>query len=276
MRIRARAAELLKHLIMLLVVVVIVFPVLWMFTTAVQAPQDLFGQGVGLIPRNPTLMNFKAILKDAPFSSWLKNTIIVTVGIVGFRMLTATMAAFGFAFFDFRGKNLLFTSVIGTMMIPFAITMIPNYIMISSIGLLDRLGGVVLPYIASGFGIFFLRQHMKSLPVSFFEAAKIDGASDLQTLYLVILPIIKGPVLALTIWHVIEAWNMFFWPMLVLRDQTKQTLPIAMLHFQDPEAGMFWGKLMALATLISLPTLITYMIARKQIIETSVSAGVKG
>ena len=243
-----------KHIIILIAVVFTIFPVLWMFSTSLKGPTEVFTQDLNILPKNPTVENFRSVLQQSTFLSWLRNTVIIAVGIVAFRMLTSVLAAYGFTFFEFRAKNLLFMVAVGTMMIPFAITMIPNYITISSLGLLNTHLAVILPYMASGFGVFFLRQYMKSLPLALVEAATIDGANSLQILRLVVFPLVKGPVAALTVWHAIEAWNLFFWPMLVLTEQSMQTLPIAMLHFQDPEAGMLWGELMAMASLISLPT----------------------
>lgn len=266
----------IKHVVVLIAVIFTLFPVLWMFSTSFKPATEVFTQTLSIMPENPTLDNIRSVLQEATFMSWLRNTIIIAVGIVACRMITSVLAAYGFTFFEFRGKNLLFMTTVGTLMIPFAITMIPNYVTISSLGLLNTHLAVILPYMASGFGVFFLRQYMKSLPVALVEAATIDGANSWQILQKIVFPLVKGPLAALTVWHAIEAWNLFFWPMLVLTEQKMQTLPIAMLHFQDPEAGMLWGELMAMASLISLPTLIVYMFAHKKIKETSVTTGLKG
>jgi len=266
--------SMLKHVFVIVLVVCIVFPIAWMFSTALKRPEEVFSPA--LIPSNPTLENFDKVLGEHPFMRWLSNSLVIACGIVSIRILTSILAAYGFSFFEFRGQNILFLVVIGTMMIPFAITMIPNYITISSMGLLNTHLGVIIPYIASGFGVFFFRQYMKSIPKSLVEAATIDGANSWQILWTIIVPLIRGSISALIVWFGIEAWNLFFWPMLILTDQSTRTLPIAMLHFQDQESGMLWGELMALATLISLPTLLMYLIARRKIMETSITSGLKG
>lgn len=265
-----------KHAAIMALCVVILFPVLWMFSTALKEPSEIFTRGLGLIPTRPTLQNLKTIIVQHPFMVWLGNSVIITVGVTLIRVLTSILAAYAFSFYRFPGSGFLFLLTVGSMMIPFPITMIPNYITISSLNLLNTHWGVIAPYTASGFGIFLLRQYMKSIHLSIIEAATIDGANSWRTLWSIVVPMIRGPIVALFIWLAIEGWNLFFWPMLVITEESMRTLPIAMLSFQDPEAGMMWGELMALASLTSLPTLILYMLARRQIVQVSIASGVKG
>jgi len=268
------ARALAKHAALIVLCIIILFPVLWMFSTAFKVPTEIFS--VGLIPRHPTLENIRTIIVDHPFWTWLGNSVIITVGVTLIRVLTSILAAYAFSFYRFAGQGFLFLLTVGSMMIPFPITMIPNYITISSLNLLNTHWGVIAPYTASGFGIFLLRQYMKSIPLSIIEAARIDGANSWRTLWSIVVPMVRGPIFALFIWLAIEGWNLFFWPMLVISEESMRTLPIAMLSFQDTEAGMLWGELMALATLTCLPTLIVYILARRQILQVSISSGVKG
>lgn len=247
-----------------------------MISTSFKLPEELFTSDLRLIPHNPSMSNYAYVLKNLPIAVWFKNTIIITAGITIGRILSSILAAYGFARFEFRGKQFLFFLVVGTMVLPFAITMIPNYIMISSLGLTNTHLGVILPYLASGFGVFFLRQHILSVPQSLYDAATIDGANTWQALWQLTVPVIKGPIFALVVLLGLEAWNMFVWPLLILVEPNMHTLPIGLQYFQDQETGVVWGELMATASLASVPALLIYISARNYIVEASITSGIKG
>jgi len=242
-----------SHFIYISICLIIIFPIFWMFSTSFKNPTELFTSDIRLIPHEPTLKNYMFVINDMPFLSWLTNSIVTMGGIILARIITSILAAYAFARFEFKGKQGLFYAVIGTMIIPFAITMVPNYIIISSIHLINTPLAVILPYTSSGMGIFFLRQHMKALPQSLFDAAYVDGANSWHVLWKIVVPLVKGPISAITIFLGIEAWNMFIWPMLVLNSTTMHTIPIALQYFQDAETGILWGPLMALASMGSIP-----------------------
>jgi ABC-type glycerol-3-phosphate transport system permease component len=246
-----------------------------MLSTSFKDSSELFTQDLRLIPHNPSLINYRVVFSEWPVMLWLMNSAIIAIGITCGRVVLGVFAAYGFACFDFPGKKLLFFLVIWTMSIPFMITMIPNYIIISRLKLLNTHAGVIIPLIANAFAIFFLRQHIMSVPSALFDAAVIDGANSWQILWKIIIHLIRGAVMAITVLLGIEAWNIFFWPLLVLTKENMHTLPIGLQYFQDQEMGTFWGQLMAAATVASVPGIVLYSVARTKLLEATITSGLK-
>ena len=162
------------------------------------------------------------------------------------------------------------------MIVPFQVTMIPNYIFIAKLNLLNTWWAVILPNLATAFGVFLLRQYFLAFPRDFFDAAKLDGANSWQILWRIAVPLGKAPIFALIVLFALDAWNMYFWPLLVLTEQTARTIPIGLQQFLDHEMGHRWGPFMATATLASLPALLAYLVAQRQIMSTFITTGSKG
>ncbi|MDD2296379.1 MAG: carbohydrate ABC transporter permease [Sphaerochaetaceae bacterium] len=265
----------IRHLFIIITCILVIFPLFWMVSTSFKAPSELFTKDLRLIPHNPSLINYKNVFSEWPVFRWILNSAIIALGMTLGRVLTSILAGFGFGYFKFRGKTLAFLLVLWSMSIPFMTTMIPNYIMVSKLGLLNSHTGVILPMLGYGFGIFFIRQHVMSIPPSLFDAAYLDGSNSWQILWRIVVPVIKGSLLALTVLIALEAWNIFFWPLLVLTRDTMHTLPIGLTAFQDAEAGTFWGELMAASTIASIPMVALYIATRTYLIEASITTGLK-
>jgi sn-glycerol 3-phosphate transport system permease protein len=187
-----------------------------MLSTSFKEANELFTHEIRIIPRSPTIKNYVYVWTNTPFIIWLVNSAVTALGITICQVITSLLAAFSFGYYNFKGKRILFLIFIGSMIIPFAVIMIPNYIIISKLGLLNTWWAVILPYSVNGFGIFLLRQYILSFPSEIFDAAKIDGANSWKTLWYVLAPVIKAPIFALSIVFFLDAWNMYFWPLLVL------------------------------------------------------------
>jgi len=272
---RINVRRLIKHLFIMIMCFIIVFPLFWMISTSFKIPAELFTEDLRLIPNNPSTINYQTVFTEWPVFTWVFNSIIIAIGITLGRLVISILAGFSFAYFKFPGKTVLFYLVVWSLSIPFMTTMIPNYITISKMGFLNSHLGVILPNLGYAFGIFFLRQHIRSVPSALFDAAYIDGADSWQILWKIVVPVIKGSLIALSVLIAIEAWNIFFWPLLVLTQKGYHTLPIGLTSFQDAEAGTFWGELMAASTIASIPMFILYIIARPFLIEASITSGTK-
>ena len=272
---RIYVRRLIKHLFIMIMCFIIVFPLFWMISTSFKIPAELFTEDLRLIPNNPSTINYQTVFTEWPVFTWVFNSIIIAIGITLGRLVISILAGFSFAYFKFPGKTVLFYLVVWSLSIPFMTTMIPNYITISKMGFLNSHLGVILPNLGYAFGIFFLRQHIRSVPSALFDAAYIDGADSWQILWKIVVPVIKGSLIALSVLIAIEAWNIFFWPLLVLTQKGYHTLPIGLTSFQDAEAGTFWGELMAASTIASIPMFILYIIARPFLIEASITSGTK-
>ena len=163
-----------------------------------------------------------------------------------------------------------------TFFIPITVLIMPNYLMMSKLGLLDTPYGVMLPGLVDGMGIFLMRQTMRGIPKPLLEAAILDGAKPFQVLSKVVVPLIKPSILAISILFFINSWNEYFWPLLILQDKSNLTLPLALQMFISAEGGSEWGVAMAVATLTSLPPLVLYIFCQKFIINTFMQSGVEG
>lgn len=253
-----------------------VFPILWMLSSACKLPNELFTNGIHLFPAKPTVENFRIALFDYDFLRWFANSVVTTLGIALGQVGISLLAAFALSYYHMRYNALVFAFLLSTMVIPFQVTMIPNYILISRLNLLDSLMAVVLPNLANASTFFFLRQHTRGIPTALYEAASVEGADSWWSFRHVALPLCKSSISALFILCVIDGWNQYFWPLLVLSSTSKRTVTIGLQQFLDHEAGNRWGPFMATATLASVPVIIVYCFVQKYIIEAFVSSGIKG
>lgn len=266
----------LLYFVVSVLTIVLIFPIMWMFSGSFKTVGELYAPGIRLIPHVPSFVNYEKVFRTWPLGRWLFNSVVITIGITSGQLLTSLLAGYGFARFSFRGKDVLFIVLIGTMIVPFAITMIPNYILISSLGGVNTHWGVIVPYLASGFGIFLVRQHIMSIPKELFDAAKTDGANSWYSLWHIALPLSKGPLVALAILLGLNAWNMYFWPLLILTEPEMLTVPVSFTSFVDQDFGVEWGQLMAVASIASVPALILYAIGQKHIMRSFLISGLKG
>jgi sn-glycerol 3-phosphate transport system permease protein len=265
----------LTHLLLIIVCFLVLFPTFWMISTSFKFTNEMFTENIELLPKNPTLINYLTAFKTYPVVNWLLNSSLSSFSIVLGQIITGLLAAYGLARFKFFGRQFIFMLVLGTLLVPFQVTMIPNYIIVSKLQWLNTQWAVIVPYLASGFAIFFLRQHILTIPEELFDATLIDGANSFQTFLHIIIPLSKTPVFALTVLLFINAWNMYFWPLLVLNSPQSQTIAIGIRQFLDAEKGYDWGSLTAAATLASLPTMIVYMFTQRYIINMSITSGLK-
>lgn len=263
------------HVILLISCIVIFFPLVWMLSTSFKEASEVFTHEIRLIPRAPTLANYIYVWKSTPFLRWLLNSAITALGITLCQIITSLFAAYAFGYYDFFGKKFLFLTFVGSMIIPFAVIMIPNYIIIAKMKLQNTWWAVILPYSVNGFGIFLLRQYILTFPKELFDASKLDGANSWITLWRILAPVIKAPVFALSIVFFLDAWNMYFWPLLVLTENTTRTFSIGLQYFVDFEEGQDWGAFMAASTMGAFPALAAYIVAQKQIIRVYITSGLK-
>lgn len=271
----SRASRTFVHTILILTCFLVLFPTFWMISTSFKDPKDIFSDSIQLIPPKPTIENYAVAADKYPVWTWFTNSMFISVVMVGGQLLTSLLAAYGLACFDFPGKQLCFWLILGTLMVPAQVTMIPNYITVSRLGWLNSRCAVIIPFFANGFAAFFLRQHVMTIPNELFEAATIDGAKSFSILVRVVAPLSKAPLTALAILQFITSWNMYFWPLLVLSKPTTQTIAIGLRQFLDAEFGFIWGELSAAATLASIPTIILYVFAQRHIMNMSITSGLK-
>lgn len=268
--------ELIWHGFLVVAIFLTLWPIVFMISTSFKDLSQVFESTLNPLPWPITFDNYTTVLGNFPLFTYIWNTFLIAAIVTISKTLTSVLSAFAFVYYDFKYKESLFNGMLLTFFIPITVLVMPNYLMMSKLGLLNTPWGVVLPCLVDGMGVFLMRQTMRCVPKALLEAAILDGAKPRQVLTKVILPLIKPALLANSILFFINSWNEYFWPLLILQDKDSYTLPLALQMFISAEGGSEWGIAMAVATLTSLPPLILYGFCQKFIINTFMSSGVKG
>lgn len=253
----------------------ILFPLLYAVSIALMPSSELFSMGLNLLPSNPTLDNFSSALSKMPLGRFILNSFIVSLAITGGQIVSCSLAAFAFSFLDFRGKEALFMLIMATMMIPGEATIISNYLTVSSWSWLESYKVLIVPYLTSAMGIFLFRQFYQSFPVSLYEAARMDGCSNLRFIVTILLPLTKPAIGAMAVYTFINAWNMFMWPLLVTSSEKMRTVQIG-ISMLDSVDSKSLTMMVAGVVLIILPSLSIFILGQKQLIKGMFSGAVKG
>ncbi len=267
-----RMAAIRSHALLVVLSLLSIFPLYWMFVTALRRPNEIFS--TTLWPQNPTLENIAYIMNGMPILGMLWNTFIVAALTTLAQLVTALLAAYAFARWKNRWSQGLFALLTVTWLIPAQVVMVPGYLLVTQFGMLDTLAALILPHAASAFAIIILYQTLRAFPQELLEAAVIDGAGHLKLLGLVIIPNIRPALASLAILLFISSWNDYFWPLLVTRSQESAVIQIGLQMFFTQE-GNLWGPLMAASTVASLPILVIYVVLQKQIVDSFLRSGLK-
>lgn len=250
------------------------FPFLWMISASLMHAGEASSFPPRFIPREFTLEQYQLLFQRLNVGRYFFNSAVLALGVSVFSLFINSMAAFAFAKFDFRGKRPLFIFLISSMIIPAQVTMLPIFLLLKQFGLLNSYFGVILPGMASIFGIFLISQYLKSTPDSFIEAARIDGASDLQIYWQVILPLAKPILVTLALFTFMGSWNDFMWPLIVMSQESMFTLPVALSnlsgeYIQDTEL------MMAGSVITVFPVVVVFLLLQKYYIQGILLGGVK-
>lgn len=255
--------------------VTFLFPVIWMVSTALKAPEDIFSATPSLIPETWNWHNFADAWNAQPFGKFFWNTFVVVVVSTPFAILSSTMVAFGFARIAFWGRNALFLLVIGTMVIPWDVTAIPLYIEYNKLGLINTLWPMILPGLfGSPFFIFLARQFIMGIPYDLDEAAKIDGCNRWQIYLKIILPLCRPIITVIVVFHFVWVWNEFLTPLIFINDQDLYTLPLGINLFKNA-FNIEYEKLMAISSLSVLFPLTLFYFTQNLVLGGFSLSGVK-
>lgn len=265
------------HAVAILMTLAMIFPLLWMVSTAFKGPTEIFTRTPQLIPSAPTFDNFRTAFESKPVGDWLLNSTITATLTTVLRLAIAVPAAYVFARLRLPATRLLLIVVIGTMIIPGVVTLIPNYLLVVRLGWINTWTGVIVPMAASSaFFIFLLRQHIMQIPADLYDAAELDGAGIVRTLWDIVIPLIRPGLVAVAALSFLWGWNAYLWPLLVLPGPASQTLAVGLgTYAADPDGAQLWGPLMAVALISSLPPLLLFLVAQKQL-ATALTSGLKG
>jgi sn-glycerol 3-phosphate transport system permease protein len=254
-----------------------IFPLLWACATSLRAPGQLGGQIASLWVQHPTLANFKEAWSDAPFLRLYYNTAVVVFGILGVQLVTITLAAYAFARLEFPGRDLLFRLFLLQLMVAPSALILPNFVTIRTLGLVNTRLGIMLPYFASAFGTFLLRQAFRGVPQELEDAAAIDGCNSLQTIWNVFVPLARPTLLAFAIVSIVYHYNEFLWPLIITDTDAARTVTVGLASFtQSAESGAQWNLIAAGTVIVILPLLVVFVLFQRKFVESFMYSGLKG
>lgn len=254
---------------------IMIFPFFWMFSSAFKTAAETASFPPTWIPSTFKLDNFIKALGYAPFGKYFVNSLIVTIINVTTTSLTTILAAFAFSRLKWRGRDTVFTLMLALMMVPFEMLIITNFQTIANWGMADKLIALIIPFTSSIFYTFILRNFFLSIPDSLYYSAQIDGATNWQYLWKIMVPIAKPSIVTIILLNTIVSWNSFMWPLLIINSRANRTLPLGLYAFVT-EAGTHFELLMAASTMIIIPVIILFLIARKYIVNGVARGGLKG
>lgn len=249
-------------------------PLYWMIVTSFTDAEHAFALPPEWLPLHVTLDNYFLVFERVPFATQIMNSIIVTVIVVAGQLITSALAAYAFARLRFRGRDALFGVFLVALMVPVQLVVVPIFLTMRTLGLLDTLASLWLPALLSVFGIFFLRQHFLSIPDELEDAAKIDGAGHWRTLFHIFLPL-SGPMLAaLGIFGALRTWNDFFWPNIMITSPENMTAPVGLVQLQAGLASAPPAAVFAAMSTVAIPLLVLFLFAQRTITQGIALAGV--
>ena len=267
----------LRHALLLLLASAFLAPFVRMFLTSLKPASEIFSRDVMLFPQQLALVeNYGRALTAVPLLQYLLNGVYVCLGILLMQIVLVVPAAYAFAKLRFRFKELGWRIVLLAMMVPYQAVAIPLYVMFYHLGILDTRFSLILPFVASAFGIFLIRQFFKTVPDDLIHAARLDGMGELELVWRVMLPTAIPAITAFSILSVVAHWNDYFWPLLMISSPELATPPLGTILFRNEEAGTDYGPLMAGTVLITAPLLVLFALAQKRFIDSVTYSGVKG
>ena len=268
----------LMVLLFVIIAALTLLPFYSLFLASFRPGTELMRHGLGLGIDLPTMSfnNYKLLFSgDTPYFTWFLNSLKITVVQTVLTLFVSAFVGYGFAMYDFKGKNLIFTCVLFVMMIPVEIIMLPLYQLCINLGLMNTIWGIILPTIAMPMPIFFFRQYLRGIPRDFVDAARIDGCTEYGIFFRIILPLMKPSIASMGIFVGMNSWNSMLWPMLVIRSNDKITLPIGLASLITPY-GNNYDVLLAGAVFAVVPIIILFIMFQKYFISGMTAGGVKG
>jgi multiple sugar transport system permease protein len=270
-----RAARLISLGLLGLGAAVVMLPFVWMVSVSIKPRAEIFTPDVALMPRQPTLASYWTVLTETDIPLYLLNGLIVTAGILVLQLAVSVPCAYALAHRRFAGRKLLFGAIVAALLVPFHVTAIPIFLGFSRIGILDSTTALIVPFIATAFGLFLLRQAFAQIPAELIDAARVDGMSEMGIAWRVAFPLGMPTVIAFAIFSVTAHWNDLFWPLIATTDPGLATPPRGILYFRDQESGDDIGPLMAGATLVTAPLILAFLLAQRRFTQGLAGAGIK-
>ena len=278
-RAQSVAHALITHLaaaLLILSAMLVAFPFMWMIHTSLMPEDEVLQFPPVWIPSHLTLQHYMDALTFQPFGRYIVNSFIVAVTSTAGQLLTASMGAYAFARLRFPGRDKLFLLYLGTMMIPYQVTLIPQYVLISKLGWLNNYLALIVPSLGSAFSTFLLRQFFLSIPREMEEAAKIDGAGYMRIYATIILPLAKPALATVSLLTFMSSWTSFVWPLVVIQSTEMRTIPVGLAALQQQAGASDIAQIMAGAVMALVPMFVLFIFLQRYFIESIATSGLKG
>jgi multiple sugar transport system permease protein len=270
------------HLVLVPIAFLLIVPLLWMLITSLETQGEANHFPPILFPEHPKFDNYSEAWAEAPFGHFFVNSAVVTLVVLISNLIICSLAGYAFARIRFLGRGALFVVLMATLMVPFQVTMIPVFLIVKWFGAnvweglgIDHIGALMLPNLATAFGIFFLRQFFLTVPVELEEAARVDGTSRIGVLFKIVLPLSLPALSTLAALTVLTSWNDFLWPLIVITSHDQMTIPLGLTYFQGAHF-VKWPLLMAANVMSLLPMLLVFIGAQRYFVQSVASTGLKG
>jgi len=274
-RLKKELKFLCSYLVKIIIGIIVISPLLFAFSSSLMPTVEIQAKPPRFIPSVPTIENYITVLKKFPIATYFKNTLIVCTIEVLAQVFICSFAAYGFSFFKFKGKKLLFYAVLATMMIPAETTVVSNYLTIQQARLVNTYAGLVLPSLVGGMGIFLMRQYFLTVPKELKEAATIDGCGDYRFFYRVLMPISVSNLVSLSIYVFVLSYNRYFWPLLVTNKDKMRTIQIGASYLKSFD-NIDYGLILAGAVVFLVPAILVFIIGMKYLVRGMTAGAVKG
>jgi ABC-type glycerol-3-phosphate transport system permease component len=263
-------------IILTLAAIAMLYPFIWMVFSAFKTNADIAARPIRLLPRDWTLVGFDEVWNASGLSRAYANSLVVSFAIVFTTLITSSIGGYTFARLNFPGRQILFYAILATTMVPFITMLIPLYLVMVDLKLLNSYVALWLPASVSSFGIFLCRQFILGIPLDLYEAAKLDGASDFKIYYQIIVPLIRPVLSALAIFSFLGSFNSYLWPLVVLNDEKLYTLPLILVRISQTMGGTNYQAAMAGSVLASIPTIVVYLLFQRNFVKGIALSGIKG
>ena len=271
----SKTRKIIVYVFLALASFIMLIPFIWMLSASIKATQEVFSVPFRLIPTTPRWINFKEIWTEIPLLTFIGNTTFLTIVVTILQLLTSSFAAYAFAKLDFKYRNKLFLMYIATIAMPWQVYMVPQFIMMRSMGLNNKLTAIICLQAFSAFGVFMMKQFYTGIPNDLCEAARIDGMSEYRIWWKIMLPLSKPALSTLTIFTFVNTWNDYLGPLIYLKSESKKTVQLGLKMF----IGQFsaeYGLIMAGSVITLIPVVVVFLLLQKNFVEGVAATGIKG
>ncbi|WP_018930584.1 carbohydrate ABC transporter permease [Gracilibacillus lacisalsi] len=262
------------YLLLLMLAIIVIYPVYFALSYTFMTPQEINTGAPNFLPESFYLGNIIEVIQTTPILRFILNSFIIATAVMIGELITGSLAAYAFAFIPFKGRNFIFALFLATLMVPSEVTVIPRYLMMNALGWMNTYQGLIVPHLATVFGIFLLRQFFMQLPKELMDAAKMDGAGHARIFLTIVLPLSRPALGTLAVYSFLNTWNQYLWPLLMTNSETMRPVQIGITMLENEEF-MEWNLILAGVTIALLPSLILLVFGLKQLVAGITAGSVK-